>query len=169
MADERPSWKTVAITLAFACLFIWVTWNLYGEFEGLEAGTVKSMKVWAPIAWLYNLGGIWSSLAKWTAILGFGALAAGASAATVYNVVQIFTFRPEPPPSEPPASDGDAHVTVHVTEAQIRGQEEIAVDSPGGPVRLQLPASVGDGGLLRLRGQGVDGGDLYVHVMVRPG
>jgi DnaJ-class molecular chaperone len=40
--------------------------------------------------------------------------------------------------------------------------------SDGGPISLNIPAGVTDSARLRLRGQGVGGGDLYVRIHIRP-
>ena len=55
----------------------------------------------------------------------------------------------------------------------VRGTEtELAYQVPGNPeprkIRVRIPAGVKDGGRIRLRAQGVDGGDLVLKVEVRP-
>jgi len=38
------------------------TWFMHSEFTKLESGEIDSMEVWAPIAALYNLAGMWGGL-----------------------------------------------------------------------------------------------------------
>ena len=35
------------------------TYSLYCKLSALESGQVQSTTVWAPIAWLYKIGGMW--------------------------------------------------------------------------------------------------------------
>ncbi len=60
-------------------------------------------------------------------------------------------------------------VTIDFMDA-VRGTEtELAIQTPGGEartVKVRIPAGVRDGGRIRLRGQGLDGGDLVLRVHV---
>lgn len=63
--------------LAVGLLLFWATWHLWNQFAQLESGKLASVRIWAPLAWIYNLGGMWSPIAKWSslALVGFGAVA----------------------------------------------------------------------------------------------
>lgn len=63
-------------TLVLGLFALWHVPGLWEGFTLLEAGQLDSMKLWAPLAWLYNLGGVWAWLAKWAslALLGLGGL-----------------------------------------------------------------------------------------------
>ena len=56
------------VALGFGLL--WFGWHMWGEFERLESGELESLKVWAPIAVIYRLGGIWTTVAQF-ALLAF--------------------------------------------------------------------------------------------------
>ena len=64
-------WTSVAGSLfwiAVGLALVWAAWLTWEEFSQLESGQLRSMKIWAPLAWIYNLGGLWSAIAKWAAI-----------------------------------------------------------------------------------------------------
>ncbi len=48
--------------LVLAGILAGLTVFLYRDFAKLESGEVESMKVWAPIALLYNIAGMWGGL-----------------------------------------------------------------------------------------------------------
>ena len=75
---------------------VWAAWATWGEFSQLESGQLRSMKIWAPLAWIYKLGGLWSVIAKWAAI-AFLALTG-----MVLVAVGITSLRPD---EEQPAED----------------------------------------------------------------
>jgi hypothetical protein len=92
-------WTSVAgglFWIALGLAMVWAAWATWGEFAQLESGQLRSMKIWAPLAWIYNLGGLWSVIAKWAtiaflALVGMAFVAAG-----------ITSLRPD---EEQPAED----------------------------------------------------------------
>jgi len=62
--------KGALIRLAFAALFFYWAWDHWAQIEALESGADVKVKMWAPLAWIYNQGGVWSSVAKWVGQLG---------------------------------------------------------------------------------------------------
>ena len=80
--------------IAVGLLLGWATWHVWGQFAQLESGKVASVRIWAPLAWIYNLGGIWSPIAKWStvALMGFGAGAV--------TLAGIASFLPDKEPAE---------------------------------------------------------------------
>jgi curved DNA-binding protein len=55
----------------------------------------------------------------------------------------------------------DFHLAAHGGKLELRR-------SDGGVIDLDIPAGIADGAKLRLRGQGVGGGDLYIRIHIRP-
>ena len=81
-------WRSAAGNLfwfGLGLVMLWAAWHLYGEFRELESGQLQKMKIWAPIAWVYNLGGAWSVIAKWVAIVGLALIGLGAMAGGVIS------------------------------------------------------------------------------------
>ena len=78
-------WRSIAgglFWIALGLAMVWAAWGTWQEFAQLESGQLRSMKIWAPLAWIYNLGGLWSVIAKWAAIAflaltGMGVVAVG--------------------------------------------------------------------------------------------
>ena len=56
--------------LAFAALFFYWAWDHWAQISAMEAGEATKVKMWAPLAWVYNQGGAWATTAKWTGQLG---------------------------------------------------------------------------------------------------
>lgn len=56
--------------LAMAALFFYWARDHWAQLNALEAGEAVKVKMWAPLAWVYNQGGGWSVLAKWTGQVG---------------------------------------------------------------------------------------------------
>ncbi|MGD8863112.1 MAG: J domain-containing protein [Myxococcales bacterium] len=72
----------------------------------------------------------------------------------------------------PPPQEVMSEVTISFAEA-VRGTErELGLSMPGETtartLRVRIPAGVGDGGKVRLRGQGPGGGDIVLKVHVQP-
>lgn len=69
-------------------------------------------------------------------------------------------------------SDATADIEIEWTEAVLGTKKELSVHSPAtGETRslhVRIPAGVRDGGQVRLRGQGLDGGDIVLRVHVKP-
>jgi curved DNA-binding protein len=62
-----------------------------------------------------------------------------------------------------------SELTIDFLEAVLGAERELSVQAPGQPARaikVRIPAGVRDGGRIRLRGQGEQGGDLVLHVHV---
>ena len=62
-------------------------------------------------------------------------------------------------------------VTIDFMDAVRGAEQELSIQSPGEPprvVKVRIPAGVRDGGRIRLRGQGREGGDLVLRVHVNP-
>lgn len=71
--------KGALLRLAFAALFFYWAWDHWQQITALESGQMLKVKMWAPLAWLYNQGGVWATVAKWTGqvftvIFGIGSL-----------------------------------------------------------------------------------------------
>lgn len=49
--------------MVFAAGMVAATWFMHREFTRLESGEVASMEVWAPVAALYRIAGLWGGLA----------------------------------------------------------------------------------------------------------
>jgi hypothetical protein len=84
------------IRLGLAALFFYWAWDHWREIAALEAGEDVKVKMWRPLAMIYNHGGVWSVIAKWTSHVGtllicFGTLIWG-----------ISDLRPLPQPEPPP-------------------------------------------------------------------
>ena len=80
------NWRSAAGNLfwiALGLVMLWAAWHLWGEFSQLESGQIQKIKIWAPIAWIYNLGGAWSMIAKWVAVVGLALIGLGVAAAGV--------------------------------------------------------------------------------------
>jgi hypothetical protein len=65
--------------LGLAALFFWWSWDHWNQISAMEAGQVEKVKMFAPLAWVYNQGGNWAVAAKWTGqvgtvLMGIGAL-----------------------------------------------------------------------------------------------
>lgn len=79
--------------------------------------------------------------------------------------------RSEPRPPRPARAEAEAEVEpevqvvpISVGEALLGGR--IAVDTPGGRVRLTVPACSSSGTRLRLKGKGTAGADLYIELRI---
>ena len=73
--------------------------------------------------------------------------------------------------SAPPPQDIEQEITIDFLTAARGGTVEMVKRTAGQPderLEVHVPAGIADGGTLRVRGQGQDGGDLYVKVRIRP-
>ena len=98
------NWRSTAGNLfwiALGLVMLWAAWHLWGEFSQLESGQIQKIKIWAPIAWIYNLGGVWSMIAKWVAIVGLALMGLGVAAAGVVS------FLPDKQETAVPANELD--------------------------------------------------------------
>jgi DnaJ-class molecular chaperone len=63
-----------------------------------------------------------------------------------------------------------SEVTIEFSEAVRGAEREMSIAEPGESprtIKVRIPAGVSDGGRVRLRRQGQDGGDLVLHVRVK--
>jgi curved DNA-binding protein len=70
-----------------------------------------------------------------------------------------------PPRSKP--RDAEARLTVPLTKAYSGGRERIRLED-GRSLEVNMPAGMVTGQRIRLKGQGVSGGDLYLKIEVSP-
>lgn len=71
----------------------------------------------------------------------------------------------------PAAQDIHQEVEVDFLTAALGGSIDLQLDKPDtGPttISVNVPAGIADGQTLRLRGQGIQGGDLYLKIRIRP-
>lgn len=65
-----------------------------------------------------------------------------------------------------------SELTIDFMDAVRGAERELTLSSPGSnesrTIKVRIPAGVRDGGRIRLRGQGEEGGDLVLHVHVSP-
>lgn len=64
MVQARDSMAGL-LRLAAAVLFFYWAWEQWQQIAAFEAGADIKVKMWAPLAWIYNQGGIWPVIAKW--------------------------------------------------------------------------------------------------------
>jgi len=69
----------------------------------------------------------------------------------------------------PRSRDVVSELTIDFMEAVLGAERELSIQAPGQEpraIKVRIPAGVRDGGRIRLRGQGDQGGDLVLHVHV---
>ncbi|MCS7168782.1 MAG: J domain-containing protein [Gemmatales bacterium] len=74
-------------------------------------------------------------------------------------------------PAWPGGQDVHQELEIDFLTAARGGAIELRLEKPDtGPttIRVNIPPGINDGQTLRLRGQGIDGGDLYLKVRIRP-
>src|SRR5688572_17553752 len=71
-------------------------------------------------------------------------------------------------PFSAPSQDVEQELDVDFMVAAKGGTIDLVRQVDGNRISLDIPAGIGDGKKLRLRGQGEAGGDLYVTVRIRP-
>lgn len=147
--------------------FCWDTWNSFAQFE---SGQRTSLKVWAPIAMVYNFGGVWTGIAKWAFLLFIGA--SGIGVILIYGGA-LFSPQKEvadstPQPAAPAGSASyDVSYNLEVTKAQIANEEEIVIAGPNGRFSIKLNKTLRDG-RLRFAQEGFERkGDLYINLTIR--
>ena len=165
-----PSWKSAAgnvFWIALGLLILWGAWHTWGEFNQLESGRLEKMKIWAPVAWIYNLGGAWSVIAKWVAITGLALVGLGIAAAGVISFLPDKGETPLPAHELDPRRF-DARYDLSVSKAQIALEETVEIQGPVGTFNMRLQKTLQDQDHLRFQNQGLEGkGDLYVVIQVR--
>ncbi|MDY7015704.1 MAG: J domain-containing protein, partial [Cyanobacteriota bacterium] len=70
-----------------------------------------------------------------------------------------------PPPSR--RRDIEARLTLPLERAYLGGRERIRLED-GRSLEVDMPAGMTDGQRVRLKGQGIDGGDLYLKITLQP-
>ncbi|OUC15547.1 MAG: molecular chaperone DnaJ [Alkalinema sp. CACIAM 70d] len=71
------------------------------------------------------------------------------------------------PPSLRPRRDAEAQLTVPLEKAYSGGKERIRLED-GRSLEVNMPTGMVSGQRVRLKGQGVNGGDLYLRIEVAP-
>lgn len=73
--DESPEVQVKASKKAiwvFAAVGLVLSFVTYYELSALEDGTRHSVRLWAPVAMLYNLMGFWPAVLCWPVLCGVG-------------------------------------------------------------------------------------------------
>ena len=161
-------WRNVAGNLfwiAFGLVIVGAAWGTWQEFSQLESGQLRSVRIWAPLAWIYNLGGFWSVMAKWTAIALLALTGAGVAA---YGVASLRQRAEEQVPDA--QVNLDARYDLTVTQPQIANEETVLIQTPNGAFSVKLRKTWRHQDRLRFPGEGFDRkGDLYMILQVRDG
>jgi curved DNA-binding protein len=76
------------------------------------------------------------------------------------------TYTEAPPP--PRAKNLEAELTLPLVKAYLGGRERITIQEDGRSLEVDMPPGVTSGQKIRLRGQGIAGGDLYLKINVAP-
>jgi hypothetical protein len=53
------------LRIGAAILCFYFAWDHWQQIAAFEAGHDITVKMWAPLAMIYNLGGAWTAVAKW--------------------------------------------------------------------------------------------------------
>ena len=70
-------------------------------------------------------------------------------------------------PSKPSRRDAEADLTVPLEKAYAGGRERISLED-GRSLEVNMPPGMVTGQRIRLKGQGIDGGNLYLRIEVEP-
>jgi curved DNA-binding protein len=76
------------------------------------------------------------------------------------------TFTEAPPPVRP--KNLEAELTLPLDKAYLGGRERITIQEDGRSLEVDMPPGMIPGQKIRLRGQGIAGGDLYLKINVSP-
>lgn len=76
------------------------------------------------------------------------------------------TFSDSPPPTRP--KNLEAELTLPLDKAYLGGRERITIQEDGRSLEVDMPPGMIPGQKIRLRGQGIAGGDLYLKINVAP-
>ena len=152
--------------------FCWGTWNSFAQFE---SGQRRSLKVRAPIAMVYNFGGVWIGIAKGACCLFIGASGIGViliyGAALFSPQKELSDSTPQPLTPQPAAPVGSASYDVsyklEVTQAQIANEEQIVLAGPNGRSSIKRNKTFRDGRLRFAQEGFVRKGDLSIYLTVR--
>lgn len=157
---SRENLKDLAVALCALLMGFVGAWLVYQHFAQFESGELPSMKLWAPLAMIYNLGGYWTVVAKW-ATLGLLLLWGLLGLWLTYEALKVIGKAKEKSQSadRPPAT----LLHVRVTSEQLAARADIIVDGPRGPVTVRIPAGFSD---VRLQNLGQrEGQDLLIRFM----
>ncbi len=87
---------------------------------------------------------------------------------TAYTVAANGRVTVDRPPATPKRRrDVEARLTLPLEKAYVGGQERIRLED-GRSLEVEMPPGIVDGQRIRLRGQGIDGGDLFLKISVAP-
>lgn len=70
-------------------------------------------------------------------------------------------------PARPLPRDVEANLTLPLEKAYQGGRERIRLED-GRSLEVEMPGGMGDGHRIRLKGQGINGGDLYLKIAIAP-
>ncbi len=76
------------------------------------------------------------------------------------------TFTDAPPPARP--KNLEAELTLPLDKAYLGGRERITIQEDGRSLEVDMPPGMIPGQKIRLKGQGIAGGDLYLKINVAP-
>jgi curved DNA-binding protein len=76
------------------------------------------------------------------------------------------TYAEAPPPPRP--KNLEAELTLPLDKAYLGGRERITIQEDGRSLEVDMPPGMIPGQKIRLRGQGISGGDLYLKINVAP-
>ena len=154
------AWAVGMIVLGFGA-----AWHIYASFAGFESGEAAGMKLWRPLAYIYNLGPPWTLVGKWLAIGLPFALGAFGLLLLRWELKPAGSGNPMHPAEQPLAP---TTLDVHITPEQLANRAEVDVDGPRGRVRVKIPANFAQQSSVRLTNQGVhERQDLLVRFVMR--
>jgi len=76
-------------------------------------------------------------------------------------------YRPPTPPRSSPRRDAEAILNLPLERAYVGGRERIRLED-GRSLEVNMPTGVMSGQRIRLKGQGPNGGDLYLKIILQP-
>lgn len=76
------------------------------------------------------------------------------------------TYAETPPPPRP--KNLEAELTLPLDKAYLGGRERITIQEDGRALEVDMPPGMIPGQKIRLRGQGIAGGDLYLKINIAP-
>jgi hypothetical protein len=157
--------KTKEVAWAFGMIVLGFVsaWQIYGNFAAFESGADPAMKLWKPLAYIYNLGPPWTLAGKWLAIgLPFALGAFG----LLMLWWELKPAAPADPGFTPPLAP--ATLEVYITPEQLAERAEVEVEGPRGRVRVKIPGNFAQQSSVRVLNQGAhDRQDLLVRFVVR--
>jgi curved DNA-binding protein len=73
-----------------------------------------------------------------------------------------------PPPAAPRPKNLEAELTLPLNKAYLGGRERISIQEDGRYLEVDLPPGMVPGQKIRLKGQGIAGGDLFLKIEIAP-